>query len=106
LKSFISMLAALVALAVFAPAARAALVINLRFADGSTTHALTAADVGHDVEIDVWATITGNNAPSATNFYGLNYVYYTAVSSLPGGAGTGVNGGDRCERQRAGCTVQ
>jgi hypothetical protein len=93
LKNYTCVLAGLMVSPLFAAAARAALVINLRFADGSTTHALTAADVGHDVEIDVWASITGNNPPSPTNFYGIQYVYYSAVSSLPGGTGTGVNGG-------------
>jgi len=87
-----SFMAALIVTALTASAARASLTINLRFADGSTTHTLTAADVGTDIEIDVWATITGQNPPSSTNFYGLQYVYYSAVSSLPNGAGTGVNG--------------
>src|SRR5580700_9087263 len=73
-------------------AAHASLVVNLRFANGSTTHTVTAADVGHDIEIDVWAGITGQNAHSSTNFFGLQYLYYNVVSSLPDGLGTGVNG--------------
>jgi hypothetical protein len=92
LRNPTSLLAAMVVMALSASVSRASLTINLRFADGSTTHDITAADVGHDVEIDVWATITGQNAPSANNFYGLQYVYYSAVSSLPGGAGIGVSG--------------
>jgi hypothetical protein len=78
--------------ALMCSAARASLVVNLRFANGSTTHQLTAADVGTDIEIDVWASITGQNPPSANNFFGIQYLYYNVASSLPNGAGTGVNG--------------
>ncbi len=92
MKIQMSFAVAMIVTALVVSTARASLTINLRFADGSTTHALMAADVGHDVEIDVWATITGQNAPSANNFYGIQYVYYSAVSSLPDGSGTGVNG--------------
>jgi hypothetical protein len=88
-----SFLAAMIASALTACAADASLVVNLRFANGSTTHQLTAADVGTDIEIDVWASITGQNPPSANNFFGLQYLYYNVVSSLPDGLGTGVNGG-------------
>jgi hypothetical protein len=49
--------------------------------------------VGHDVEIDVWATLTGPNAPSNTNFYGLQYAYYAVASSLPDGPTGAVDGG-------------
>jgi hypothetical protein len=87
-----SFLAAAIFAALMCPAARASLVVNLRFANGSTTHQLTAADVGTDIEIDVWASITGQNPPSANNFFGIQYVYYNVVSSLPNGGGTGVNG--------------
>ena len=87
-----SFVAAAIFAALMASAARASLVVNLRFADGSTTHQLTAADVGTDIEIDVWASITGQNPPSANNFFGIQYLYYNVVSSLPDGGGTGVNG--------------
>ena len=78
--------------ALMGSAADASLVVNLRFANGSTTHQLTAADVGTDIEIDVWASVMGQNPPSANNFFGIQYLYYNVVSSLPNGGGTGVNG--------------
>jgi hypothetical protein len=86
-------IAALVAAGSLAPSARGSLTINLRFADGSTQRTLTSADVGHDVEIDVWGTITGHNAPSSHNFFALQYVYYAISSSLPDGTSAGVGGG-------------
>jgi hypothetical protein len=86
-------IAALVGAGSLAQAAPAALTINLRFADGSTQHTLTSADVGHDVEIDVWATITGHNAPSTSNFFALQYCYYAIASSLPDGPSGALNGG-------------
>src|SRR5580658_715517 len=87
-----SFVAAVIAAALTASAAHASLVVNLRFANGSTTHTVTAADVGTDIEIDVWASITGQNPPSSTNFFGLQFLYYNVVSFLPDGLGTGVNG--------------
>ena len=87
-----SFLAAMVVAALMASAAHASLVVNLRFANGSTTHQLTAADVGTDIEIDVWASVTGQNPPSANSFFGLQFLYYNVVSSLPDGLGTAVNG--------------
>lgn len=96
MKSRISHLlatAVFVAAGSLAHSAKAALTINLRFANGSTEDTLTSADVGHDIEIDVWATITGYNTPSASNFFALQYCYYAIASSLPGGPGTAVGGG-------------
>jgi hypothetical protein len=86
-------IAAFVTAGLFAHSAKAALTINLRFADGSTEHTLTPADVGHDVEIDVWATITGHNAPSNHNFFALQYAYYGIASSLPDGPTGAISGG-------------
>jgi hypothetical protein len=85
-------IAALVIAGSLAHWAQASLTMNLRFADGTTQHTLTSADVGHDVEIDVWATITGHNAPSNHNFFALQYAYYAIASSLPYGPTDEVDG--------------
>jgi hypothetical protein len=91
-KSRLVAIAALIAAGLLARSARASLTMNLRFANGSDEYNLTSADVGHDIEIDVWATITGYNPPSNHNFFALQYAYFAVASSLPDGPTTAVGG--------------
>ena len=78
-----------------ASAAEAGLRLNLRFADGATTRPLTVADVGSDIPIQVWATITSSGGINGTGvFSGLHFVNFNIASARqqPGPNGS-IDGG-------------
>jgi hypothetical protein len=55
---------------------RASLVLDFRFADGSTTKVLKASDAGTDIVVNVYAQFTGDSSSA------FKYGYFTARSAV------------------------
>ena len=74
--------------------AEAGLVVNLRLAGGGITQTLTSSDVGTNIPIQVWASVTNVGGVNGSGIHeGLQYLTYSLTSErLVAGPGGSING--------------
>ena len=74
--------------------AEAGLTVNLRLAGGGTTQTLTSSDVGTDIPIQVWASVTNTGGVNGSGTHeGLQFLTYSLTSQrLLGGANGSIDG--------------
>ena len=88
------MAAVAVLVGAFCLPAEGALTVNLRLAGGATTRELVAADVGTDIPIQVWASVTATGGVNGTGAdEGLQFLTYSLTSQrLVAGTNGSVSG--------------